>query len=36
MIFEVSTVDSVEDNYRIGAGDSQATSNLEMKNDTNV
>ena len=36
MIFEVSTVDSVEDNYRIGPGDSQAVNTTETKNDTNV
>ena len=36
MIFEVSTVDSVEDNYRIVAGDSQAVNNTEIKNDTNI
>ena len=36
MIFEVSTVDSVEDNYRIGAGDSQAVNNTEVPNAPNV
>jgi hypothetical protein len=31
MIFEVSTADSVEDNYRIGPGDSQTIKEEDGK-----